>query len=132
MSKGECRHPRCIYRNTKKGAVNNCDYALITGRVRTTADKPLDNRHCEYYADEEASPREREGQSMKIVCKDCDKRHTACWSECGEYKAALEEHLARQKKIKAARHNDYMTKDVQYNGLRIIKKNEEGRKRDGK
>ena len=59
---------------------------------------------------------------MKSVCKDCDKRHTACWSECGKYKAALEEHLARQKKIKAARHNDYMTKDVQYNGLRIIKK----------
>ena len=49
MSKGECRHPQCIYRNTKKGAVNNCDYALITGRVRTPADKPLDNRHCEYY-----------------------------------------------------------------------------------
>ena len=71
-------------------------------------------------ADEEASPREREGQSIKRVCKDCDKRHTACWSECGEYKAALEEHLARQKKIKAARHNDFMTKDVQYNELRIM------------
>ena len=69
---------------------------------------------------------------MKSVCKNCDKRHTACWSECGKYKAALEEHLARQKKIKAARHNDYMTKDVSTTDCASSRKNEKGRKRDGK
>lgn len=55
-------------------------------------------------------------------CFGCEERHIGCHSGCERYEADLAKHIDDAKRRKAAIHHDLKISDVQYNGLRTIKK----------